>query len=292
MALATSRAALVRDVARRNDSNNMKILVLGSAGRAVCHQCAASAPDARRQFTQSAGAVAVAGSEGRWLLLNAAPDTLRHPQLDAADGADSIAGVVLLDAQPEHAAGLALLGRERPLNLYATPGVFEEITGRLPELSDGGCAVRWHLLPVAGDVRSSEFRVEGLESLRLVAVDDGDWAAPCPSRRREAVVGDSIALLVEDRVAGQRLVYSPGARGDGALPWMQGADCLLVNGSTCPHHPQPEPIETAWAELGARRTVLVHLDDGDPRLQTGSEARRAVDAAGIELAYDGMEIEL
>lgn len=284
----------MRDVARRNDTKNMKILVLGAAGRAVCRQCDPRAPGARLQPSRSPGAVAVAGAEGRWLLLNSASDTLRHPQIAPAVAAHAIAGVVLLDAQLEHAASLLALSREQPLNLYATPGVFEQLTRRLPLPGppDGSCAVRWHLLPVAGDVRSSEFRVDGLESLRLIAVDDGGWAAPHLPHRREAAVGDSIALLVEDRRAGQRLVYSPGAPGTAALPWMEGADCLLVNGSVCPLRAGPEPIDTPWAALGARRTVLIHLHDCDPRLQAGSAARRATDAAGIELAYDGMEIEL
>lgn len=236
----------------------------------------------------------MAGAEGRWLLLNSTADTLRHPQIESAAAARAIAGVVLFDAQPEHAASVLALGREQPLNLYATPSVFEALTSRLlpPGLFDGNCTVRWHLLPVAGDVRSSEFRIDGLESLRLIAVDDGGWATPHDPPRREAAVGDSIALLVEDRTAGQRLVYSPGTPGDAARPWMEGADCLLVNASVCPLHAGPEPIDTSWAALGARRTVLIHLNECDPRLQAGSAARRATDAAGIELAYDGMEIEL
>lgn len=281
-------------VVQRNDPKNMKILVLGSASRAVCRQCDPCAPGIRAPAPRAAGAVAVASAEGRWLLLNCAADTLRHPQIESAVAAGAIAGVVLFDAQLEHATSLLALARERPLDLYATPGVFEALTQRLqpPGPLDGGCAVRWHLLPVAGDVRSSEFRVEGLESLRLIAVDDGAWAAPHTPQHRDAVVGDSIALLVEDRVAGQRLFYAPGTTGDAALPWMEGADCLLVNGSTCPLQAGQEPIDAAWSALGARRTVLIHLNDCDPRLQDGSEARRATDAAGIELAYDGMEIEL
>lgn len=284
----------MRGAVRRNDPKNMKILVLGSAGRVACRQCAPCAPDARPPAPRSAGAVAVAGAEGRWLLLNGSGDTLRHPQIESAAAAGAIAGVVLFDARLDRVAGLPTLGRGQPLNLYATPGVFEALTQRLlpPALLDGGCAVRWHLLPVAGDVRSSEFRVEGLESLRLIAVDDGGWAAPPAPHRRESAVGDSIALLVEDRVAGQRLVYSPGSPGEAALPWMEGADCLLVNGSACPLHAGAEPIDSPWASLGARRTVLIHLNDCDPRLQADSEARHAADAAGLELAYDGMEIDL
>ncbi len=51
-------------------------------------------------------------------------------------------------------------------------------------------------------------------------------------------------------------------------------------------------VKGADLMLGARRTVLIHLNECDPRLQDGSEARRAAHAAGLELAYDGMEIEL
>jgi len=285
---------LARGVVLRSEPKNMKILVLGSAGRAPCRQCEPCAPGGRAPVQRSAGAVALASTEGRWLLLNCAADTLRHPQIESAAAAGAIAGVVLFDAQLEHAASLLALVRGQPLNLYATPAVFEALTERLlpPGAFDGACAVRWHLLPVAGDVLSSEFRVEGLESLRLIAVDDGAWAAPHDPHGRDVAVGDSIALLVENRVAGQRLVYFPGATGDAALPWMEGADCLLVNGSACPLHCGPDPIDTPWAALGARRTVLIHLNDCDPRLQDGSEARRAANAAGLELAYDGMEIEL
>lgn len=271
----------------------MKILVLGSGGRADCRQCAAGATDARPASSRLPGAIAVSGAEQRWLLINAAPEIARHAQIEAAAQHGRIAGVVLLDAQHEHAASLAELCRHGPLNLYATPSVFEELTSRLPMLGlpEGGGAVRWHLLPVAGDVRSAEFRVEGLESLRFVAVDDGGWAAPYSPYGAEAVVGDSISLLVEDRRAGQRLIYSPAA-GGGARPWMEGADCLLVAAAGCRDVPAQEPPAMGLADTGARRTVLVHLDDCDPRLHEGSEARRAIDAAGIEVAFDGMEIEL
>lgn len=229
----------------------MKILVLGSAGRADCRHCASGANEARPVSSRLPGAIAVAGAEPHWLLLNAAPEAVRHAQIQAAARQGHIAGVVLLDARLEHAASLAELCRDAPLNLYATPVVFEELTSRLSALGlpDSGTAVRWHLLPVAGDVRSAEFRVEGIASLRFVAVDDDGSPAPYSPWRQEAVVGESIALHVEDRCGGQRLVCSPGAY-SGAQPRAEGADCLLVDGSACPL------------------------------------------AAGIEVAFDGMEIEL
>ncbi len=220
---------------------SMKILVLGSGAAAVC------------------------GEEQRWLLLNASPQIAGHPLIEAAAAQGRIAGLVLLDARAEHVGRLAALRHGQALALYATPSVFEELTARMParELDDCGSGLRWHPLPVAGDVRSAEFQVEAVASLRCVAVDDGGWAAPYSPHRQEAVVGDSIALLIEDRSDGQRLVYAPG-NGSGALPWMAGADCLLVNAAACPR-------EAAPAGDGARRPVLVHLDDGDPRLEQGME---------------------
>ncbi len=271
----------------------MKILVLGSGGRALCRQCGVSAPTTCELPSRRPGAIALSDDHDRWLLLSAAPEIARHPLIEAAALEGRLVGIVLLDAQLEHAASLAALSRTHPLALYATPGVFEELTARLPLLGAPpfGGDLRWHLLPVAGDVCSAEFRVEGMDELRCVAIDDGDCPCPDSPHRREAVVGDSIALLVEDRRSGQRLVYSPG-QGTDALPWMEGADCLLVSGSSCPHEHGDGGIDTRLAALRARRTVLVHLVDCDPRLQEDSEARRAADASGFEIAQDGMEIRL
>lgn len=271
----------------------MKILVLGSGGRALCRQCAASAPAARELPSRRPGAIAISDDHDRWLLLSAAPEIARHALVEAAALEGRLVGIVLLDAQLEHAASLAALSRTRPIALYATPGVFEELTARLPLLGAPpfGGDLRWHLLPVAGDVRSTEFLVDGMDMLRCIAIDDGGGSMPHAPHRREPVVGDELALLVEDRRSGQRLVYAPGSGAD-ALPWMEGADCLLVSGSNCPLEHGDAAGDARLAALGARRTVLVHLVDCDPRLQEDSQAHRAAQASGLEIARDGMEITL
>lgn len=271
----------------------MKILVLGSGGHALCRQCVVAAPASPALPSRSSGTIAVSDDQGRWLLLSAAPEIARHALIEAAAAEGRVVGIVLLDSQLEHAAGLAALSCVRPLSIYATPGVFEELTARLPLLGAPpfGGELRWHLLPVAGDVRCAEFLVEGMDSLRCTAIDDGGWAAPYSPHRREAVVGDGLSLRVEDRRSGQRFVYSPG-RGVEALPWMDGADCLFVSGSSCPLEQGETALDARVASLRARRTVLVHLADCDPRLQEGSAAYRAAQASGLEVAHDGMEIQL
>jgi len=43
---------------------------------------------------------------------------------------------------------------------------------------------------------------------------------------------------------------------------------------------------------GARRKVLIHINNSNPILDASSAERRMLDAQGIEVAYDGMEITL
>jgi pyrroloquinoline quinone biosynthesis protein B len=48
----------------------------------------------------------------------------------------------------------------------------------------------------------------------------------------------------------------------------------------------------AFADLGVRRKVLIHVNNTNPILLDDSAERAVVEAAGWEVAYDGMEIEL
>jgi pyrroloquinoline quinone biosynthesis protein B len=46
----------------------------------------------------------------------------------------------------------------------------------------------------------------------------------------------------------------------------------------------------AFADLGVRRKILIHLNNSNPVLLGDAPERRAVEAAGWEVAFDGMEI--
>ena len=48
----------------------------------------------------------------------------------------------------------------------------------------------------------------------------------------------------------------------------------------------------AFAGLGVRRRVLIHLNNTNPVLLADSPERAAVEAAGWEVAEDGMELRL
>jgi pyrroloquinoline quinone biosynthesis protein B len=52
----------------------------------------------------------------------------------------------------------------------------------------------------------------------------------------------------------------------------------------------PEGSMAAFAPLGVARKVYVHINNTNPVWRAGSPERRAVEAAGWEIAFDGMEL--
>lgn len=241
------------------------------------------------------GITAIGSADGHWVLVNVSAAVaheldrgdalLAHPGL--RDGA--VRALVLTDAQLEHVGGLLALRNGAPIDLYATPAVFEELTTALPVLPvlQHYCGVHWRVVPVAGDQAVATFHVEGLPTLVFTAIATRVPAPPHAAERRQPVVGDSIALAVHDLATGQRVFCAPGLAqiGSTEFAWMREADCVLVDGEAG----SDAAGAPTWAELlpqmPARHKVI--FGDG-PRL--GGRGKLA--EMGIELAYDGMEIEL
>lgn len=310
----------------------MKVLVLGSGAgggfpqwNCNCRLCAGQRNGALHAHARTQSSIAVSADGNAWVLLNASPDIgpqirdtpALHPRHGTRD--TPIKAVVLLDAQIDHVTGLLGL-REGPcIDLYATPCVFEDLTTGLPLLNvlEHYCGTRWHLLPVAGQQRCADFEVDGLPTLRFTALAIPGKAPPYSPHRREQVVGDNIALRIEDRLSGQRLFYAPGLAdvGDDELRWMADADCLLVDGTfwhedemalaglgtktaaEMGHLPQsasaarPGMVDLI-GPLPARRKVLIHINNSNPILDEAGAQRSELARHGIEVAHDGMEITL
>ncbi len=297
----------------------MKVLVLGSAASGgypswscQCRLCSKtkSGTRGRPNHTRTRSALAISADGHRWALVNASPDIgeqlRRHEALGAADGAGEspIRAVVLTSAAIDAAAGLLSLRDGPPLDLYATPSVFEDLTTGLPLLSvlQHYCGVRWHLLGVAGEQRVFPFRIEALEPLQFEAFALPGLAPPYSNHRNDPTPGDHIALRVFDPASGRRLTYAPGLAlaSHESTDGLHDADCVLVDGSAWPSaHGGDDPLMQATPTLPellgrspATRKVLLHLRAGDPLLDRASRERRALVARGIEVGYDGMEIVL
>ncbi len=204
-------------------------------------------------------ALSAAGGHAPWLLLNPADTGDLPPR--AADAAQA---VLLTDAQIEQVAGLIQLRHGGPIDLYATPAVFEELQTTLPALQRE-CQLHWHLVAVAGDSRSAQFQVRGQHTMVFTAHD----AEPADSLS-DPHRGQHIALEVQEQGNRRRALFARGlgAMTLGAQGALEGLHCLLVD----PGGSADSAAVALWmATLPVPRRVL--LGDAGP-LPPGVEAAR------------------
>jgi pyrroloquinoline quinone biosynthesis protein B len=304
----------------------VKLLVLGSGAgsgfpqwNCSCRLCAGLRAGTTRARPRTPSSIALSADGRRWLLVNASPDIAqqirRHPPLQPSPEHphSPIRAVVVLDSHLDHVAGLLSLRQGPPLHLYATAPVFDDLSGALsiPQVLEHYCGLRWHLLPIAGERHSAPFAIESFESLRFTAIAIDGVAPPYSTHRHDPAVGDHLALFVEDLATGQSLFFAPAlTRLDSiTLRCMASASCVIVDGSWTGAHqavpgasplaadaegspgPWPEVLD-ALDRVRAARKVLIHIGNGNPILDEDSEPRQALERQGIEVAHDGMQIEL
>lgn len=304
----------------------VRVRVLGSGAgggfpqwNCNCDNCAgvrAGTLDAR---TRTQSSIAVSSNGADWLLVNASPDIraqiLAFPELQPGRTRrdTGIRAILLVDSQIDHSTGLLLLREhDRPLSLYTTAMVRQDLNTGFPILPMLAhyCGVDWHEVPIDG----AWFEVEGIAGLSFAALPLASKAPPYSPHREDPHPGDNIGLSVRDTASGRGLFYAPGlARLEPhLLPAMHAADLLLMDG-TCwsddelarrgvgsrrslamGHLPQSGPggMIEALAPFERQRKVLIHINNTNPVLVEGSAERAALGAAGIELAFDGMDIRL
>ncbi|MEY8688871.1 MAG: pyrroloquinoline quinone biosynthesis protein PqqB, partial [Leptothrix sp. (in: b-proteobacteria)] len=224
-----------------------------------------------------------------------------------------IAAVMLADGQIDHSTGLYML-RERgaPLPLWCTDQVCEDLTQGNPILRVLGhfCGVDRQRIDIGG----SAFEIPGVPGLRITALPLQSKAAPYSPHRENPEPGDNIGLTFENTSSGRRIFYAPGLGEIDPAVWeaMSGADTVLVDGTfwtddemirlglsrktahDIGHLAQSGPggmIEWLSRLPASTRKVLIHINNTNPILDETSAERRVLDAAGIEVSFDGMDIE-
>ena len=308
----------------------MKIIVLGSAAgggfpqwNCNCHNCAGVRNGTLNATARTQSSIAVSADGDRWVLINASPDILAQiratPALQPARaGRDSgIAAVMLMDAQVDHVTGLLMLREGKPLPLYCTASVWGDLNSGLPlvPVLSHYCGVLWHELAVAAagaDASLPSLQVPGVEGIRFTPLALSSKAPPYSPHRERPEIGDNIGLLIEDMASGKSVFYAPGL---GAIDphveaAMRKADCVLVDGtfwrademielgfstkSAADMGHLPQSGETGMIavleRIGARRKVLIHINNTNPILDEDSEQRAILVRHEIEVAFDGMEI--
>lgn len=311
----------------------MKIIVLGAAAgggfpqwNCNCRNCSGLRSGTIRASARSQSSIAVSSNGKDWVLVNASPDILAQiratPALQPARARrdSGIAAVMLMDAQIDHVTGVLMLREGKPLPLYCTAPVWQELNSTLPlvPVLSHYCGVRWHELPVGGDAtcveRMPSTQVPGIEGIRFTPLSLSSKAPPYSLHREHPETGDNIGLLIEDMASGKSVFYAPGL---GAIDpqveaAMRSAHCVLVDGT---FWSADEMIELGFSKksaadmghlpqsgkagmiavldsIGERRKVLIHINNTNPILDDDSEQRAILARHGIEVAFDGMEISL
>ncbi|OGT72659.1 MAG: pyrroloquinoline quinone biosynthesis protein PqqB [Gammaproteobacteria bacterium RIFCSPLOWO2_02_FULL_57_10] len=309
----------------------MRIRILGSAAgggfpqwNCNCPNCDGFRKGTIKATRRTQSSIAVTGDNVNWILFNASPDILTQfidfPELQPARAIrdTAVKAIVLMDAQIDHTTGLFMLREGKtPLNIYCTDMVHEDLTQGNPifRILEHFCGVTWHRISTAKDrTIDNSFEVTGVPNIRITAVPLTSKAPPYSPHRNDPHDGDNLGIQLEDVRTGKKLFYAPGlgAIEPHIVPFMEQADCLLVDG-TCwtndemitlgisqkrsldmGHLPQSGKggmIETL-KPLRATRKILIHINNTNPILREDSNERMTLEKDNIEVAYDGMDFTL
>ncbi len=303
----------------------MFIQILGSAAgggfpqwNCNCTNCAGLRAGTLRGQARTQSSIAISDNGVDWILCNASPDI--RAQLEAFPALQparkprdtAIGAIILLDSQIDHTTGLLTLREGCPHEVWCTEMVNQDLTTGFPlfnmlEHWNGG--LKWN--PIALD---GSFVIPACPNLVITPIPLRSSAPPYSPHRNDPHPGDNIGLFIEDRRTGGKLFYAPGLGqvSEALLGTMRGADCLLVDGtlwrddemrvrevgdklgSEMGHLPQSGPggmIEVLDG-LPAARKILIHINNTNPILDQDSPERAILDEHRIEVAFDGMSIEL
>lgn len=309
----------------------MHVLVLGSAAgggfpqwNCNCHNCHGLRHGEVKARARTQSSIAISSDGERWLLCNASPDIRAqitanhelHPRHGPRD--TGIAGVLLVDGQIDHVTGLLSLREGCPLDVWCTPNVHQDLSTGFPlfpmlEHWQGG--LRWQPIGVDADHSTARFTVAPCPGLVFTAVALTSNAPPYSPRRGAPTAGDNIGLYIEDTVKGTSLFYAPGLGefDDPLRAWLAGADSVLVDGTLWHDdeltragvgqatgrdmgHLALSGPQGLLSELDAlprsTRRILIHINNTNPILDEASVQRAELEARGIDVAHDGMRLDL
>jgi pyrroloquinoline quinone biosynthesis protein B len=262
--------------------------------------------------------VAISQDGRNWFLLNASPEIREQiesfpPLWPRQPRHSPIAGIVLTNGDLDHGLGLLSLRESHPITLYATEAVkqgFSEGNVLYRTLERFPGQVTWKTLTL-----DQPRKLESPDNTLMVT------AFAAPGKRPVHLEGrgptsdqDNIGLLLRDGTAGRSVAYIPAAAGwtpavdrvaraadvvffDGTF-WSSAELATTGVGSKRAEDMAHMPVGGAGgslarlATLTASRRILIHINNTNPLLRDDSPERAEATAAGVEIAYDGLELEL
>ena len=304
----------------------MHIHVLGSGAgggfpqwNCNCENCKGVRAGTIKATPRTQSSIAVSANGTDWILFNASPDI--KVQLDHFPGVQparevrdtAITAIVITDSQIDHVTGLLTLREHnKPWDIYCTDEVKDDLTTGFPvfNILSHFRGVKHHEIKTDESV----FTIPSAEGIEFTAVPLQSNAPPYSPRRDNTVPGDNVGMNVKDTRTGKTVFYAPGlgVAEPHVLEYMRNADCVLVDGTMWTDDEMAkEGISNKRAiEMGhldqssdggimsilnsmeKPRKILIHINNTNPILNEDSPQRATLNKAGIELAFDGMDIEL
>ena len=310
----------------------MKIKVLGSGAGGGLPQwnCnAKNSKDARanHEFVspRSQSSIAVSSNEKDWVLLNASPDIRQqifdnkelHPHEDGPIRNSPIQAVVLTNGDVDHVTGLLCLREGHAFNLYASNRVLGTINANTifnvlnPEKVsrfETELNKPFEVMTPNGStgIEITPFSVPGKIALYLEEKKaDGGFGTE---------EGDTIGLYVKELSTNKGFYYIPGcAEVDGPLrERITGAEMIFFDGTLFTNNEMldqgllPKTGERMghmnmsgddgtlkiFEDMNIERKIYIHINNSNRVLMENSPERAEATAAGWDIAYDGMSIEL
>ena len=306
----------------------MQAIVLGAAAGGGFPQWNSNGAGCRRARIGDAAALpraqtslALSADNENWVVMTASPDLRqqieRTPALHPRRGARSspIVAVVLTGGDVDAIAGLLTLRERQPFTLYATAPVhtvldanpiFEVVARdvvsrevlRLDQEHDIGLSSG-----VSSGLTVRPFAVPGKVPLYLERPDETPELSETDQTVGIAVSAGSATLF-----------YIPGcaAMTPSLAARLRGAACVLFDGTLWTDDEMvragigdktgqrmghmsvsgADGTLAAFAGLGVRQRILLHINNSNPILLGDSPERAEVEAAGWQVAFDGMELRL
>ncbi|CAG9933283.1 pyrroloquinoline quinone biosynthesis protein PqqB [Candidatus Nitrotoga arctica] len=303
----------------------MYIQILGSAAgggfpqwNCNCVNCKGFRDGTLNARARTQSSIALSDGGIHWVLCNASPDIRAQlqgftPMQPARALRDTgIDAIILLDSQIDHTTGLLSLREGCPHSVWCTDMVHQDLTTGFPlfnMLTHWNGGLDWQRIELEGS-----FIIPACPNLRFTPLPLRSAAPPYSPHRLDPHPGDNIGLIVEDLKTGGKLFYAPslGKVDDDLLSRMADADCLLVDGTMWDddemqrrgvgtrtgremgHLAQNGPggMLEVLERLPEQRKMLIHINNTNPILDEDSPERAELNRRGVEVAFDGMSIEL
>jgi len=199
-----------------------------------------------------------------------------------------IAGVLLTNADIDHALGLLLLRQqEKPLVVYATNETRAALAW-LDRTLARFCGIEWRKIgsdfqTLNGSVAFRAMELPHSAAFQFLDEASGRLALVAPS------VGELTRELSEASVRSDLILFDGTFWSDNELAAVRP---LARSAREMNHLPILGGSLEFLRQSAARRKIYTHINNTNPILMPGSPERAELEQAGIEVARDGLEILL